>query len=67
MVATSQPDTSAPGAQITPFTANVEQSAIDDLKHRLATTRWIEREPVDDWRQGVPLRKAEGTRRVLAG
>jgi epoxide hydrolase len=59
MVATSQPDTSAPGAQITPFTANVEQSAIDDLKHRLATTRWIEREPVDDWRQGVPLRKAE--------
>ncbi len=59
MTATSQPDTSAPSAQITPFTANIEQSAIDDLKRRLATTRWIEREPVDDWRQGVPLSKAE--------
>src|SRR6185312_6938758 len=27
----------------------------DDLRHRLARTRWAERECVDDWSQGIPL------------
>src|SRR2546425_1112401 len=42
----------------TPFKVSVPQSAIDDLKRRLASTRWPERETVGDWSQGVPLQKA---------
>lgn len=37
------------------FTINVPQAALDDLKERLARTRWPERETVDDWDQGIPL------------
>src|SRR5260370_34923570 len=44
---------------VTPFKVSVPQSAIDDLKRRLASTRWPERETVGDWSQGVPLRKAQ--------
>jgi pimeloyl-ACP methyl ester carboxylesterase len=40
---------------ITPFTINVPQSALDDLKCRLEMTRWPTRETVSDWSQGVPL------------
>src|SRR4029077_6464778 len=43
----------------TPFKGAVPQSAIDDLKRRLASTRWPERETVGDWSQGVPLQKAQ--------
>jgi pimeloyl-ACP methyl ester carboxylesterase len=43
---------------ITPFTLDVPQSALDDLKDRLARTRWPERETVDGWQQGVPLASA---------
>ena len=45
------------GGSITPFTYRAPQSALDDLKQRLASTRWPEREPVNDWSQGVPLEK----------
>jgi len=44
---------------VTPFKVSVPQSAIDDLKRRLASTRWPERETVSDWSQGVPLQKAK--------
>ena len=30
-------------------------AAVDDLRERLARTRWPERETVDDWSQGLPL------------
>lgn len=30
-------------------------AALDDLRERLARTRWPERETVDDWSQGAPL------------
>lgn len=40
---------------ITPFRVDIPQAALDDLRDRLARTRWPEREPVDDWSQGVPL------------
>ena len=43
------------GAEIHPFRYQAPQSALDDLKARLARTRFPEREPVDDWSQGVPL------------
>lgn len=32
-------------------------AALDDLSERLARTRWPERETVDDWSQGAPLKK----------
>src|ERR1700751_4409788 len=44
---------------VEPFKVLVPQSAIDDLKSRLASTRWPERETVGDWSQGVPLQKAQ--------
>ena len=44
---------------VQPFKVSVPQSAIDDLKRRLASTRWPERETVSDWTQGVPLEKAK--------
>jgi len=44
---------------VTPFKVHVPQAALDDLKRRLASTRWPERETVGDWSQGVPLQKAQ--------
>jgi pimeloyl-ACP methyl ester carboxylesterase len=44
---------------VTPFKIQVPQEALDDLKHRLASTRWPGRETVGDWSQGVPLQKAQ--------
>jgi pimeloyl-ACP methyl ester carboxylesterase len=40
---------------IRPFTLDISQQQLDDLQQRLALTRWPEKEPVDDWRQGIPL------------
>jgi epoxide hydrolase len=40
---------------ITPFRVEVPGAELDDLRDRLRRTRWPEREPVDDWSQGVPL------------
>ena len=40
---------------IRPFTVNVPQADLDDLKRRLSHIRWPERETVDDWSQGIPL------------
>lgn len=37
------------------FTVEIPQSALDDLQARLAMTRFPEKEPVDDWSQGIPL------------
>src|SRR5262245_25711111 len=44
-------------APVIPFTYQAPQTALDDLKRRLALTRWPERETVADWSQGVPLAK----------
>jgi pimeloyl-ACP methyl ester carboxylesterase len=38
-----------------PFTIDIAQSQLDDLKARLALTRFPEKEIVDDWDQGIPL------------
>ena len=45
--------------EITPFKVDVPQAPLDDLKERLANTRWPDKEPVTDWSQGVPLTKAQ--------
>ena len=45
--------------EVTPLNVHVPQAALTDLKRRLASTRWPERETVVDWSQGVPLQKAQ--------
>jgi epoxide hydrolase len=41
--------------QITPFRIEIPQADLDDLRRRLAHTRWPEPATVTDWSQGVPL------------
>jgi pimeloyl-ACP methyl ester carboxylesterase len=48
---------------ISPFRIAVSDDDLDDLRQRLAQTRWPERECVDDWSQGIPL---EYTRELAA-
>jgi pimeloyl-ACP methyl ester carboxylesterase len=43
---------------VSPFSISLPQTAIDDLRRRLASARYPERETVDDWTQGVPLDRA---------
>ena len=38
-----------------PFTIDVPEAALTDLKNRLSQTRWPDRELVADWTQGIPL------------
>ena len=40
---------------VRPFRIDVPQAALDDLKARLARTRWPDQETVDDLSQGIPL------------
>ena len=42
-------------SDIRPFTIAVPDEDIDDLRRRLAATRWPEAEAVDDLTQGIPL------------
>ena len=42
---------------IRPFTVQVPQAALNDLRRRIQSTRWPERETVDDFSQGVQLEK----------
>lgn len=41
--------------EIRPFTIGISDKALDDLAQRLSMTRWPNKEPVEDWSQGVPL------------
>jgi pimeloyl-ACP methyl ester carboxylesterase len=41
--------------EIRPFTIDIPEADLDDLRARLAATRWPEKETVDDLSQGVPL------------
>ncbi len=40
---------------IRPFTIKTSEADLDDLRARIAATRWPEKEPVDDQSQGVQL------------
>lgn len=40
---------------IRPFRFDVPEHDLDDLRRRLAQTRWPDRETPGDWRQGLPL------------
>jgi len=41
--------------EITAFRIEVSEAELTDLRERLHRTRWPDRQPVDDWSQGVPL------------
>jgi pimeloyl-ACP methyl ester carboxylesterase len=45
----------APNASIRPFTYHASQAGLDDLRRRIAATRWPTRELVGDRSQGVQL------------
>lgn len=45
-----------PAPELRPFAAAVPDSALADLRRRLADTRWPDPETVDDWSQGVRSR-----------
>jgi len=40
---------------ITPYRIEIPESTLDDLRQRLANTRWPDPETTDDWSQGIPL------------
>src|SRR5687767_9221256 len=44
---------------IRPFVVDVPDADIDDLRRRIASTRWPDRETVTDRSQGAPLEKLE--------
>ena len=41
--------------ELVPFQLRIDEAQIQDLRTRLARTRWPERETVEDWSQGIPL------------
>jgi epoxide hydrolase len=51
--------TPAPSTLVHPFTVAISDSEIEDLKQRLARTRWPNPETVPDWSQGVRLENAK--------
>ena len=51
--------TPAPSPLVRPFTVAISDSEIEDLKKRLARTRWPNPETVADWSQGVRLDNAK--------
>ncbi|WP_436536095.1 epoxide hydrolase family protein [Actinoplanes sp. HUAS TT8] len=53
----SAPTQPAPAA-VRPFTVAIPDAEIDDLKQRLARTRWPDPETVGDWSQGVRVENA---------
>ena len=55
--ATSSP---ADDRSIRRFTVHVPQAALDDLRRRIAATRWPDRETVSDSSQGVQLANLQG-------
>ncbi len=40
---------------VTPFKVDIPEAELEDLRERLARARWPEKEPCDDWAQGIPL------------
>lgn len=42
-------------SEIRPYRIDVPAAVLDDLRERLARTRWPESETVEDWSQGIPL------------
>ncbi|HEY6175175.1 MAG TPA: epoxide hydrolase N-terminal domain-containing protein, partial [Kofleriaceae bacterium] len=60
MTSTVMQSTQAPASEaIRPFRVHVSDSALVDLRRRIAATRWPDRETVADQSQGIPLAKLQ--------
>jgi pimeloyl-ACP methyl ester carboxylesterase len=57
---------SAGDTTIRPFTIETPEADLDDLRARIAATRWPEKEPVEDQSQGVPLATMQALARYWA-
>ena len=53
--------------EIRPFSIDVPESVLDDLRVRLTHTRWPDRENVQDWSQGIPLAYVQDVAAYWAG
>jgi hypothetical protein len=42
-------------SDIDPFTISISDEQVNDLKNRIANTRWPDAQTTGDWNQGVPL------------
>src|SRR5512133_3390261 len=51
---------------VRPFEIDVPQEAVDDMRRRIAATRWPDRETVTDDSQGVPLATMQALARYWA-
>jgi pimeloyl-ACP methyl ester carboxylesterase len=52
---TATVDRPAAETAVRPFTIEIPEADLEDLRSRIAATRWPEKETVDDQSQGVPL------------
>jgi pimeloyl-ACP methyl ester carboxylesterase len=59
---TTDPEAPAENGAVRPFTVDIPEEQIAELRRRIAATQWPERETVSDSSQGVPL----GTMQELA-
>lgn len=66
IAATAKASTAAEDTTIRPFTFQAQQAALDELRRRIAATRWPEKETVADSSQGVPLATMEELARYWA-
>jgi pimeloyl-ACP methyl ester carboxylesterase len=60
------PGTGTGDGAVRPFTIRFPQEAVDDMRRRVAATRWPDRETVDDDSQGVPLATMQDLARYWA-
>jgi hypothetical protein len=51
--------TPAGATAVRPFRVEIPQAEVDELRRRIAATRWPEKETVDDGSQGTPLAKLQ--------
>ena len=42
-------------SEIKPFKIEIADEDINELRNRIESTRWPEKETVNDWNQGTPL------------
>src|SRR4029453_7270361 len=59
-ISPATPRTAAEDHSIRPFKVQVPRAALDDLRRRIAATRWPDKETVADQSQGAQLAKLQG-------
>jgi hypothetical protein len=63
----AEPSAAAEDTTIRPFRVDIPDQALDDLRRRIAATRWPSRELVTDRSQGVQLATTQELARYWAG